>query len=591
MRKWTMKLPRMTLDELVNRIVDRKTLSRKQVFDLIEQKKENLNWMISDEGAAAIVAKELGVETYQDPCDDDLTLTIADLVAGMSNVMITGRITSVRPAKEFNDKSGGKSVVASLTISDKSGEMRVVLWGEAAKPIQDNGIGTGDIVRVHNGYIREDMAGRPELHVGRRGHLEVSPADINEKDFPDSSTEFIKINKLTTDMSRVNIAGVVGTVCPTKLVKTKEGREVKLSSLLISDETATSVRIVFWDHRTSLMDNIREGDSVEIVSGRVHLTRNNGIEIHLDSTSTINVTPTGKRVNSANVDKFQRISEARPGLMSFSVKGVITEEPQFREFARTDGTTGRILSLILSDDSSSIRIVAWGEHAENLKHLQKGYVITVRNAKIRAGMNGSLEAHMDSADSVEIENKDRRNSGNEDLKLSSAATEMGFQTAHRRRICELKDGEVAEIRGIITKVNGKSPVYMACPKCYRKVEKKDGVWHCSKDGNISRPTARVLFSLTLDDGDDTIMCTLSGSTGEELLEMKHSEEMSESQMELLRNESNLANVLGLDIVFDGKYYQNQKLNRRDFKVIRVIRPDPRFEAKMLLEQIKNDFSS
>lgn len=73
--------------------------------------------------------------------------------------------------------------------------------------------------------------------------------------------------------------------------------------------------------------------------------------------------------------------------------------------------------------------------------------------------------------------------------------------------------------------------------------------------------------------------------------MEHNETISENEIQLLFNESNLANILGLDIVFIGKCFQNQKLNRKDFKVSRIIRPDPRFEAKMLLEHIKNDFSS
>jgi replication factor A1 len=587
-----MKLPRMTLDEIVNRIVEGKGLSRKQVFDLIEKKKSNLSWMISDEGAAEIVAKELGVETCQDSCDDDLTLAIADLVAGMSNVMITGRITGVKPAKEFNDKSGGKSVVASLIISDKSGEMRVVLWGEAAKPVQNNDIDPGDIVRIHNAYIREDMAGRPELHVGRRGYLEVNPTDIKEKDLPDSSRKFTKINQLTEGrIAQVNVAGVISAVYSSKTIKTKEGREAKLSSLVISDETGASVRIVFWNDKTSLMDNLRKGDTVEIISGRIHLTRNKEVEIHVDSTSTINSSPPSEGVGSTSVDTFQRIGEAKPGLTSFSTEGVIAEEPRFKEFARSDGTTGKILSFILSDDSSSIRIVAWGEHAEKLRQLRKGYRVIVKEAKLKAGIKGELEAHVRNTDSVEIKDKDGASSKTEELKLRPASIEQDGQAVPRRRIRELKDEEIAEIRGIITMVNGKSPVYMACPNCLRKVSSKSGEWLCPKDGKITQPTARVLYSLTLDDGTDTIVCTLSGKPGEELLEMEHSEPISECETELSCNQSKLANILGLDIVFVGKRCQNQRLNKKDFRVKRIIRPDPRFEAKMLLEQIKNAFSS
>jgi replication factor A1 len=580
----------MTIDEIVDSIVEKKSLSRKQVFDLIEKKKGNLNWMISDEGAAEIVARELGVEACQDPSDDDLTLTIADLVAGMSNVMITGRITGIKQAKEFNDKSGGKSVVASLTVSDRSGEMRVVLWGEAAKPVQDNDIDTGAIVRIHNGYVREDLSGKPELHVGKKGYLEVNPTDVDKNDFPENSREFTNINQLTTSVTRVNVAGVVSAVYGTKLIKTREGKETKLSSLVISDGIGASVRIVFWDDSTSLTENVKKGNTVEITSGRVRLTRNKDIEVHIDSTSTFNVRETSEGVDNEGTDKLHKISEITQDLNVFSTRGVVTEEPRFREFTRSDGTTGKILSFNISDNSSSIRIVVWGEHAEKLRNLRKGFTIVVKRAKLKVGVKGDLEGHINYADSVEISCKDRLDTGIEHPVQGSSPTEIGHQSIPRRRICELKDGEPAEIRGIITKVNSNSPVYMACPKCLHKVEKIGGAWLCPKDGNVPKPAARVLYSVTLDDGNDTVVCTLSGSPGEDLLEMKHNREISESEIELFRK-SNFANILGLDIVFDGKYCQNQRLNRREFRVNRIFRPDPRLEAKMLLEQIKNDFAS
>jgi replication factor A1 len=580
----------MTIDEIVDRIVEKKSLSRKQVFDLIEKKKGNLNWMISDEGAAEIVARELGVEACQEPSDDDLTLTIADLVAGMSNVMITGRITAMKQAKEFNDKSGGKSVVASLIVCDRSGEMRVVLWGEAAKPVQGNDIDTGAIVRIHNGYVREDLAGKPELHVGKKGYLEVNPTDIDKNDFPENSREFTKINQLTASLTRVNVAGVVSAVYGAKLIKTREGREIKLASLVISDGTGASARIIFWDDSTSLTDNVKKGDSVEITSGRVRLTRNNDIEVHIDSTSTFNVKATNERMDSARTFELFKISEITPDLSVFSTRGVITEEPRFREFTRSDGTTGKILSFNLSDNSASIRIVAWGEHAEKLRNLRKGFTIVVERAKLKVGMKGDLEGHINNADSIEISCKDLIDTDIGHAVQGSSPTEIGRQNILRRRICELKDGEPAEIRGIITKVNSNSPVYMACPKCLHKVENIGGVWLCPKDGNVPKPAARVLYSVTLDDGNDTIVCTLSGSPGEDLLEMKHNKEISESEIELLRK-SNFSNILGLDIVFDGKYRQNQRLNRREFRVSGIFRPDPRLEAKILLEQIKNDFAS
>jgi len=109
-----MKSPRMTLDEIVNKIIEEKGLSRRQVYDLIEKKKGLLSHMISEEGAADIVAKELGVNTYRGNEDEELALTIGDLVPGMSNVTITGRTNKINPTREFVDKTGREGVVASL---------------------------------------------------------------------------------------------------------------------------------------------------------------------------------------------------------------------------------------------------------------------------------------------------------------------------------------------------------------------------------------------------------------------------------------------------------------------------------------------
>jgi replication factor A1 len=586
-----MKLPRMTLDEIVNKVVEEKGLSRKQVFDLIEKKKENLSWMISDEGAADIVAKELGVETYPDSDDEDLSLTIADLVAGMSNVMITGRATMIKPVKEFIDKNGGKGIVANITITDKSGNIRVVLWGEAAKPIQDSNVGEGNIVRIHNGYVREDLTGRTELHVGRRGHIEVNPADIREQNLPDNQKKFMEIRDLTADMDEVNVTGVVNTVCTTRILKTEEGREAKTSSLIIADKTNANARVVFLNDKIPLMENIRKGDVVEILSGRVRINRNRETELHVDSTTTFNVNQTHAGIDRKIGEVTHSIIEAKRELSSFSTEGVITEQPHFKEFARADGATGKILSFVISDDSSSIRVVAWGEHAEKLRDLKKGYTVRIADAKLRNGMKGELEIHIRNADTVEIKTKkDAATIETETLKCDFVPPEKKSQMPPRRRISELRDGENVAIRGIITKVNSKNPVYMACPKCLRKVDSKNGEWLCSKDGNILKPTMRVLYNLILDDGTGTITCTLSGRPGEELLDMELTDMVSGSEVESRRNQFNLPDLLGMDIVFVGRCYLNQKLTKRDFKVTTIIKPDPKAEAKILLEHIKNDFA-
>nr|MDO8134329.1 OB-fold nucleic acid binding domain-containing protein [Candidatus Njordarchaeum guaymaensis] len=586
------KLPRMTLEEIINKIVEEKGLSRKQVFDLIEKKKITLSWMISDEGAADIIAKELGVEALPGFEGEDLSLTIGDLVAGMSNVTITGRIAKVKPLREFVDKSGNKGIVTNLTLVDKSGDINVVLWGEPAKHIQDSRANEGDIIRIRNGYVREDLGGRVELHVGKRGHLEINPSDIREIDFPKHSTKTMKIRDLTADINEADITGIVQEVYGVKVVQTKDGREAKLSSLILADETGEKVRVVFWNDRTSLMENVRNGYVLEVTSGRVRANRNGEIEVHVNPSATVKVNPPNAR-NGAPATRDVCEGSQIIHRSTHPSEGLIAEEPKFREFARSNGETGKILSFILSDKASSIRVVAWGENAERLRRLKKGDFIRIKEGNFKRGIKGELEIHIKDLGSLEVRNKrDDGSSTNGSLKNTSLEVQQAQDKIPRKRICELRDGESAEIRGMITRVQSKTPVYRACPKCFRKVSRQEGEWLCPKDGSIDEPTMRVLYSLTLDDGTGTIPCTLSGKLGEELLETRIDDMLPSIDDEAGENKSIFSKILGIEIILVGRSSPNRKsnLNKSEFNVTKVIRPDPRTEAKILLERIKNEFT-
>jgi replication factor A1 len=587
-----MKSPRMTLDEMISRIVEDKGLSRKQVFDLIEKKKSLLNHMISDEGAADIVAKELGVKTYPESEDEELTLTVADLVAGMSNVTITGRIIKVNPIREFTDRTGNKSFVSNVVIIDKSGEMRVVLWGDVANLVRDNRIKQGGIVRVHEGYVKEDLQGRTELHVGRKGRIEIEPQNVAKFDFPDRSGKPNRIAELTADMVEADLAGRVKAVNPAKVVRTRDGKNVKLSSLVVEDESGATVRVVFWNDKVTSMENAKRGDNIEVVSGRVRVNKNGEIEVHVGSAAAAKLDPAHSGIISSATNNLTKIIQLKPGILNFSTEGVVTGNVQFREFTRIGGTAGKILSFTLADDTSTVRAVAWGETAERLRHLKDGDTIRINEANLKLGIRGEQEIHIKSFETPRFSTDRENTPSDSDQHIHGfiPANLEGNRTL-RKDVYELVDGQTAEIRGMITRVQTKSPVYRACPKCLRKVSGKEGEWLCPKDGSVINPVARVLYNLTLDDGTGAIICVLSGSLGEELLGMKADELLLSGSNEMEHHDSILSSLLGLEIIFVGKCIFNHNQNKSEFRVTKAVRPDPRAEARLLLEHIRNDFGS
>lgn len=96
---------------------------------------------------------------------------ISSLKARQTKVDVEGEITEVTPPKEFS-KFGNTGRVATATLKDSSGEVKLTLWNDDVDRIH-----TGDKVKVTNGYVNE-FQGELQLTAGKYGSLEVLNGDI-----------------------------------------------------------------------------------------------------------------------------------------------------------------------------------------------------------------------------------------------------------------------------------------------------------------------------------------------------------------------------------------------------------------------------
>jgi replication factor A1 len=76
---------------------------------------------------------------------------------------VKGSIRSAGPRRSFTTRRGQASSVRNLTVSDESGEMPLVLWGEKASL----DIAEGDPVCLYRVEVRTGRDGGRELHAGR----------------------------------------------------------------------------------------------------------------------------------------------------------------------------------------------------------------------------------------------------------------------------------------------------------------------------------------------------------------------------------------------------------------------------------------
>ncbi|HTY51874.1 MAG TPA: OB-fold nucleic acid binding domain-containing protein [Methanomicrobiales archaeon] len=103
--------------------------------------------------------------------DIDVPITRIGQIPESGYVSVSGAVGSAGPVRSFTTRQGQPSSVRNLTISDGSGEIPFVLWGDKAAL----DIAPGDAVSLYHVQVRRGRDGGPELHAGR-GSAVVLPA-------------------------------------------------------------------------------------------------------------------------------------------------------------------------------------------------------------------------------------------------------------------------------------------------------------------------------------------------------------------------------------------------------------------------------
>lgn len=159
---------KIPFEEIVLKINEKTQMSTGEIEERVEKKMKQLSGLISKEGAAHIVANELGVKIFE-PLSGKLQ--IKNVLAGMRDVETIGKVLQTYETREFM-RNDAVSKVASMVIGDETGTIRVVMWGSQADNAAN--LGLNDIVKIVGGYVREN-SGRKEIHLNDRSQILINP--------------------------------------------------------------------------------------------------------------------------------------------------------------------------------------------------------------------------------------------------------------------------------------------------------------------------------------------------------------------------------------------------------------------------------
>ncbi len=558
----------MKSEAYINKIIENTGLTRKEIQELVENKKVELKGLISDEGALFIIARELGVDVKEESKDllNNIEINIADITQNMKNITLFGRIKETYNVNSFNRTDGGVGYVGSFLLHDNTGDIKVVLWDDHVKIFQDNNFGKNELVKIINGNAKKGKYNNVELHIGRFGKIILSPDDVDYNKYPKIKEELINISNINLNLRSVSLEGKVVLSTPLKEFTRKDGTLGKVRSLTLLDPSG-SIRITFWNEDTTKLNDINIGDVISITSLNPRLSNLDSKTIDLIASRNSMIKKQSKEIQ-LEIDILDSVSmlQDQRGIVSF--KGIIISIDDLKTITLKSGENVSLLGFVASDDTDWIKVTIWREKAEEFSNkLSVGQGLLLKNVLVRynnfSSRNEITLISESILESIELEIKDLK---------SIESAEKHFETkftGNYVKIGSINAPGIVELKGFIAKELSNITIYEACTNCFKKVENCT----CDKRENTE---FRMIINLIIDDGSDTIRTTFIGEKAEKLIGLSTDKILQIKETNDFEKflEKKSSEFLGKDIIIRGRvkfsdFSNSFEISAFDFKDLNI----------------------
>ncbi len=412
-------------EKVIEKIVEEADVTEDEILEEIEEIQDDLSGFITEEGAANIVAKnhDVSIEREEPKVSK---LLIEDVSEGMSNIDIVGRVSRTFEPTEFERKDGSKGKVANIVLMDKTGEIRVVFWGKMTKLISEDELQKGTPVRFERVYVKKGRNDSKELHLNPRAEVEINPDDERVEDLPPVSDAKTKISELDPKSEFVDILGRVIAVSEPREFERADKSTGKVATLRIIDETG-QCRISLWNEKAEKTEGIEPGDVLLIENATVREGLQDTIELSVNRKSRIIKNPDEEETDQ--LPEFERkllkIEEIEPDMPLLDLAAKVQRTTSPKEFTRDDGSSGRVMNVVLGDETGTIRASFWDDMVDIGKELSAGDVVLLENARSSTGLRDRTEIRVGRRTNVEVNPEE---------------LEVGDMEAKKVRISDIEEG-------------------------------------------------------------------------------------------------------------------------------------------------------
>jgi len=460
----------------------------------MEERKKKTHGLLSDYGALYAVAKESGINLNE----GKVSVTKIKDIAAQRPVNVLGRIKKVFSPREFTRKDGGTGKFASIVLLDDTGEIRLVLWDQNTEVTKKAQV--GGTLMAKNAFARENN-GVLEVHAGSLTNIALDPKV--DAELPKVEETLFKVGDLDANLSSVNIILRVNSYYPKTEFNRSDGTTGSRASFIGEDESG-KIRAVLWDNMADTQ--ISPGDFVKIENGYTREGLSGETELMAGNRSR--AVKSDAKIDLPELTSTQetlKISDIGPNLRGFNVAARVIRVYPPREYSN-----GMMASLIVGDESGTIRAVLWDDKSKIAEELKVNDSVTLSNAYSKANMTDEAEIHIGKYGNVSVR---------EDLSVPDAS-EIERSQAVEKKIADLDlNDRGVKVTAKVVEVDEDKPIfYMACPGCGKRVQNLGGTWLCDACGDVD-PDTNLLASVILEDESGSVRAVAFRENAEKVLGM------------------------------------------------------------------------
>lgn len=197
------------VDELVEKISEESGADPDDIKERIAAKTEELSGLVSEEGAAHLIAREEGVELAE---AEEQELKVENVVPGMNRVDLKAQVVDITDINTFERDDGEEGRVRNIVLGDETGTVRMSLWDDQVDLAEK--VDVDDAIGISGAYSREDNRGNPELRIGDDTQIRMIDEDIEAVDAGQGgggggAVEAEKITDVVSENQTVTVHGTV----------------------------------------------------------------------------------------------------------------------------------------------------------------------------------------------------------------------------------------------------------------------------------------------------------------------------------------------------------------------------------------------